>query len=123
MAIFAAILSYSDDARGRAEHRPAHVKFLADLYDANRLIVSGPTDPDPDADPDAGPGSGIGDGPGALLVFSAGSKAEVAALLDDEPFARQGLIARREIRRWNIFFGALCGRLDDPASNTVQQRQ
>lgn len=45
--------------------------------------------------------------PGALLVFEAESADKLAALLDQDPFRREGLIAERTIRDWQIFFGGV----------------
>ena len=56
-----------------------------------RIVVSGPLT--------------SGD-PGALLILDAADPDEVAALLDSDPFHVLGLIAGREIRRWNRAFGA-----------------
>lgn len=94
MATFAVTYTYADDSTdARNEHRAEHKDFLEAQFNAKRLLVSGPLGPD--------------DSPGALLIFGGDSVEEIAALLDNDPFARENLIKKREIRSWNIFFGGL----------------
>lgn len=91
---FAVVYSYAEDsAPARDEYRPAHKDFLERQFNAGRLRVSGPFGPD---------GT-----PGALLVFEAESAGELTALLDQDPFSREGLIAERTVRDWQIFFGGV----------------
>lgn len=93
MATFAVTYAYSDATAGqRDEHRPRHVEFLKSQYDGGRLITSGPF--------------GAEEAPGALLILTGGSKADVEALMDQDPFFSNNLIEERTIRQWNIFFGA-----------------
>lgn len=90
MATFAVNYTYgSGTEAARDRFRPEHKDFLAGLHEAGRLRVSGPVDG------------------GALLVFEGSSAEEVAALLDADPFRREGLIAERTVREWTIFFGGL----------------
>jgi uncharacterized protein len=91
MALHAVLYRYVDDPAALDEHRPAHRDHLRTLFEKGHLVVSGPL--------------AEGGGPGALLIFEAADVDEVAALLDDDPFRRRGLIAEREIRRWNPAFG------------------
>ncbi|MFI6875660.1 YciI family protein [Streptomyces sp. NPDC050400] len=94
MAVFAVTYRYADDsADARDRHRPAHKNFLEAQYTAGLLRVSGPFGPD--------------DVPGALLILEADSADDVTALLDQDPFHREGLVAERTVRAWNIFFGGL----------------
>lgn len=90
---FAVTYQYApDSAEARDEHRPRHVEFLQSQFDGGRLLTSGPFGPEED--------------PGALLIVAGRDKAEVQALMDQDPFHRHGLVAERRIRQWNIFFGA-----------------
>lgn len=92
MTLFAVTYRYLDgSAETRSAVRPAHVEFLSGLHEQGRLVVSGPTGDEHDA--------------GALLIFAGDSAADVAALLDQDPFARAGLLDR-EVREWRPFFGA-----------------
>ena len=93
MTTFAVVYTYGGDPAVRDEHRPEHKSFLESLYIAGVLRVSGPFGPDEAA--------------GALLVIETDSNADVARILDADPFAQRGLIARREINQWNIYFGAI----------------
>ncbi|ALD63410.1 hypothetical protein AFL94_05095 [Arthrobacter sp. LS16] len=90
MNFYAITYTYSpatSDARDRV--RPTHVEFLQQRFENCELRVSGPVD----------------SGAGALLVIGAESEQAALALMDQDPFAREGLIEQREIRRWDVFFG------------------
>jgi uncharacterized protein len=92
MGTFAVTYAYSPaTSAGRDEHRPRHVEFLQEQFDGGRLVKSGPFGP--------------GEDPGALLIIEADSKADAEALMDQDPFYRQGLVEQRSIRQWNIVFG------------------
>lgn len=94
MDTYAVIYTYAEDSHGaRDTHRPEHKAFLEGHFEAGRLRVSGPLGQD---------GS-----PGALLVFEAESADELLSLLDEDPFRREGLIAERTVRAWQIFFGGV----------------
>ena len=90
MPVFAVRYTYSDRADRRDEVRPEHRAFLATLH-GNALLASGPFDDD--------------GAPGALLILTAESADDVAAVLDADPFARAGLITEREIRPWTQVYG------------------
>lgn len=93
MPTFAVTYSYSDEtAAGRDQHRPRHVEFLQSQFDGGRLVKSGPFGPE--------------EAPGALLLITGESKADVEALMDQDPFFQNNLVEDRSIRQWNIFFGA-----------------
>lgn len=90
MAYYAITYQYTDAPELRAEHRPRHVEFLSGQHEAGHLLVSGPLD----------------GGSQALLVFTAEDPKELATTLDADPFHQEGLIARRSITPWNVFFGS-----------------
>lgn len=90
MTTFAVIYTYGNDDAARDEFRPVHKDFLETQYNAKSLLASGPINDDK---------------PGALLIMSGDSRDDVADLMDRDPFMQEGLIANREIREWNIFFG------------------
>jgi uncharacterized protein YciI len=93
MATFAVTYAYSDTtAANRDEHRPRHIEFLKAQFDGGRLVRSGPFGPE--------------EAPGALLIIKGDSKADVEALMNQDPFFINNLIEVRNIRQWNIFFGA-----------------
>lgn len=86
MALFIANYQYTDDAEALARARPRHRQFLRDLGPV--LVMSGPTDAN-----------------GAALIFDATSADEVAALLDTDPFQKEGFIAERRIVGWTPVLG------------------
>lgn len=93
MPTFAVTYSYSDaTCTARDEHRPHHVEFLRSQFESGRLVKSGPFGPKEE--------------PGALLLVTGDTKADVQELMDQDPFFGRGLIEERTIRQWNIFFGA-----------------
>jgi uncharacterized protein YciI len=93
MPTFAVTYSYTvGTAAGRDQHRPRHVEFLQSQFVGGRLVKSGPFGPD--------------EAPGALLLINGESKADVEALMDQDPFFQNNLVEERSIRQWNIFFGA-----------------
>ena len=75
--------------------RPVHRAYLRELADAGDLVASGPL---------------VGsDAPGALLILRAPDPAEVAHLLDRDPFVAAGAIARRTITQWDPVIGVFAG--------------
>jgi uncharacterized protein len=93
MATFAVLYRYSTDADALDEHRPAHREYLGSLFLAGHIVVSGPL--------------GEGGRPTALLIMQADSADAVAELLDEDPFRQKDLIVEREIRPWNVVYGAI----------------
>ena len=92
MSTYAVIYTYSADTEAQRDaHRPGHKDFLARLHETGRLRISGPLD----------------GGTGALLVLEGDSAAEIASVLDADPFHARGLIADRTIREWTVVFGGL----------------
>ena len=69
--------------------RPTHRAWLVEQLDAGKLLASGP----------------LVDRSGALLIVKGESLAEVAALLDQDPFDIAGFIGERDIVEWNPVFG------------------
>ncbi len=87
MPVFAVHYAYQDGSvAARDAHRPAHWAFLDTLTGPVDLLASGPY---------------AGEPAGALLIFRAGSAAEVEAALDADPFATAGLIEARQVRSWS----------------------
>ena len=101
MATFAVTYTYSPTtSAARDAVRPTHVEFLKTQFDDGRLLKSGPFGPE--------------ESPGALLIIGGETKADVEALMDQDPFQKAGLIEERTIRQWNIFFGADAPRPEAP---------
>ncbi|MFC0674429.1 YciI family protein [Brachybacterium hainanense] len=91
MPIYAVTYLYTDDTEAKDRIRPEHRAFLASLLDEGVLLASGPY-----VDADGG----------ALLILQGeGTAEEVLSRLDADPFRREGLIAERSIRPWDVVIG------------------
>ena len=75
MPTFAVTYPTPTTTAGPRQHRPRHVEFLKSQFDGGRLVKSGPFGPD--------------EAPGALLIINGESKADVEALMDQDPFFQQ----------------------------------
>ncbi|NEW54596.1 hypothetical protein GV794_02795 [Nocardia cyriacigeorgica] len=92
MPLFAVHYTYTaDTVPGRDEHRPVHRGWLSDRLADGALLTSGP----------------YPDGSGALLVFRADDESALQAMLAEDPFARQNLIADVRVNEWLPIFGAM----------------
>lgn len=85
---FAAVIDYKADNPKVAEVRPAHRKYLGELKEQGKLVISGPF-------PETG---------GALIVYEAASKDEAEALIKADPFTTGGVFTSWVIRHWNPIF-------------------
>ena len=82
---FAAIIEYIQDKAKIAEIRPAHRQYLTALKERGQLVVCGP----------------FTDDWGGLIVYEAASKEEAEAFLKGDPFAKNGVFVRWQLRPWN----------------------
>jgi uncharacterized protein YciI len=82
---FAAIIEYAQDRAKIAELRPLHRQYLAELRQRGRLAASGP----------------FTDDSGALIIYEADSAEEAEAILKGDPFAKNGIFVRYQLRPWN----------------------
>jgi uncharacterized protein YciI len=82
---FAAIIEYSQDKAKIAEIRPTHRQYLASLKQAGQLAASGP----------------FTDDSGALIVYEAASREEAEKLLQGDPFNKNGIFLKYQLRPWN----------------------
>jgi len=73
----------------RKPFRAEHLALAEAERAAGRLVMAGALDP-----PD-----------GALLVFRAGSAAEVEAFVARDPYVREGLVTAWRVRAWNVVVG------------------
>lgn len=92
MALYIVRMDHPDDD-GWNEHVLEHVQYLQQLIADGRLIASGPLQ---DTKLRAG-----------FLIMKADDADQVQAMIDADPFAREGLIASLRIERWDPLFGAL----------------
>lgn len=91
MPFYAVQYRYTDDSARQDEVRPAHREYLTSLAGAGTLRASGPY---------------VGVTPAAaLLIFTADSEETVRALLADDPFQVEGLVAEATIAEWNPVIG------------------
>jgi uncharacterized protein YciI len=93
MTIYAVTYRYSDDVATRDRVRPEHREYLRGLADRGLMLLSGLFGPDEPA--------------GAPLVFRAEDKAEVAALIEKDPFTITGVITSSETAEWSPVIGPL----------------
>lgn len=79
-----AIIGYDgpDGARLRPTVRPAHLENLKLLVEQGRMIIGGP----------------FTDGSGSLMVVDFASEAEAQEFARNDPYTRQGVFARVEVR-------------------------
>jgi uncharacterized protein YciI len=90
MPTYAVRYTYDERTDVRDHVRPEHRSYLSALAEHGTLLGSGPfTDGEP----------------GALLVLRAASPEVVDAILADDPFVREGLVAHSEVRAWDVVLG------------------
>lgn len=65
--------------------RPVHRQYLAGLRERGQLAVSGP----------------FTDDSGALIVYEAASREEAEGLLQGDPFFKNGIFLKYQLRPWN----------------------
>ncbi|MEC3914744.1 YciI family protein [Nocardia sp. CDC160] len=91
MAVFAVHYVYSDaTAPVRDVHRPEHRAWLNALVDEGTVLTSGP----------------YPDGSGALILVQGDSLEAVTKLFENDPFARENLLADKRIVEWLPTMGA-----------------
>lgn len=71
-----------DGARLRPSVRPAHLENLKSLLAQNRMIIGGP----------------FTDGSGSLMIVEMDSQAEAEEFARNDPYKRQGVFERVEVR-------------------------
>jgi uncharacterized protein YciI len=82
---FAAIIEYLQDKAKIAEIRPVHRQYLTSLRDNGQLVASGP----------------FTDDSGALIIYEAESKEAAEAILKGDPFCKNGIFLKWQLRPWN----------------------
>lgn len=93
MAIFAVEYVYDQHAGETMDRvRPEHRAYLGKLAQEGTVVASGPWVEGP---------------PGALLLFRTEDTATLTALLEEDPFAKAGVITERIVRQWNPVIGQL----------------
>jgi len=71
----------------RAPYREEHLRLAQEAHGRNELVMGGALAEPPDQ---------------ALLVFRAASKTIVERFVQNDPYVKNGLVARWEIRPWAV---------------------
>jgi uncharacterized protein YciI len=82
---YAAIIEYLQDKAKVDALRPTHRQYLASLKEKGQLAATGP----------------FTDQSGALIVYEASSREEAEALLQGDPFYKNGIFLTYQLRPWN----------------------
>src|SRR4051794_41908247 len=93
MPIFAVPYRSTDDVATRDSVRTEPRDSLRRLAEQGLLLLPGPY--------------GAGEAPGALLLFRADGKAQVTALVRNDPFSARGVIAATRTVEWEPVIGPL----------------
>lgn len=88
---FALFYDYPPDVlERRAALRAEHLALAKEAQAAGRMVMAGAFDPPTD---------------GALLVFEAGSAAEVEDFVRRDPYVKNGLVTGWRIKPWTVVIG------------------
>lgn len=88
MNYFALIYHLADDYMIRREQfREAHLDLAKELNQKNELILAGAFNDPPDK---------------ALLIFKVADKSVIEDFVNNDPYVKNGLIAKWEIRPWTV---------------------
>ena len=90
MGFFAAIAEFADDEELRLNTRPTHREYLRSLFDAGKLVMSGPWE----------------DETGLLIIYDASDMADAERMLDSDPYRSAGVIANATIKEWRVVLRA-----------------
>jgi uncharacterized protein len=90
MALFAALIEFTQNEELRLQTRPVHREYLRELLDAGKLAISGPW----------------ADDTGALIIYDAEDMAEAERILDGDPYRRAGVIANATLKEWRVVLRA-----------------
>jgi uncharacterized protein len=93
---FPAIIEYLQDKAKVDAIRPVHREYLLGLKAKGQLAAAGP----------------FTDGTGALIVYEANTAEEAEKLIKDDPFFKNGIFLKWQLRPWNAVF---CNRELFPA--------
>lgn len=96
MTVFVAQFSYLDRPADLDRVRPERLTWFRRITEEGRLLASGQL---PDAEVMSG-----------LLIMTAQDVREAEAILDDDPYARAGLMRTRSVQAWNPTVGTHVGR-------------
>jgi uncharacterized protein len=89
MARFLVLTTFTS-AEKRLAHRTEHRAYLHQLVDEGKLLMAGP----------------FVDESGGLIVFEAVDEAEVAGMMDQDPFSINDVFATVDIKPWTLVAGS-----------------
>ena len=75
----------------RGQFRDEHLKLARELNEKNELILAGAFSDPPDT---------------ALLIFKVANKSVIENFVKKDPYVKNGLIAKWEIRPWTVVIGS-----------------
>jgi uncharacterized protein len=90
MARFVVDLVYGEDEERRLEVRPAHREYCRELAGSGVLLAAGP----------------FTDNLGAQVIYEVADADELQKIIDADPYAEAGVLAKTTIREWNPVIGA-----------------
>lgn len=105
MNVYTVTMSHPDGS-GWDTHAREHVLYLKGLINAGKIIASGPIK-----------GAALRSG---FILFRARDISEVKAMVEADPFSREGLIASLEIAQWDPLFGQLSAYSSGTAPENLQ---
>ncbi len=92
MNYYALIYHLADDYMiRRGQFREAHLDLAKELNKKNELILAGAFSDPPDK---------------ALLIFKVADKSVIEDFVNNDPYVKNGLIAKWEIRPWTVVVGS-----------------
>ena len=90
MALFAALIEFTQNEELRLQTRPVHREYLRELLESGKLAISGPWTDDT----------------GALIIYDAEDMAEAERILDGDPYRSAGVIANATLKEWRVVLRA-----------------
>ena len=89
MPLFTLALRFPDSGDKRSEVRSRHREYLHVLKNEGKLVAAGPW----------------GHDHGALIVYQAQNATEARKLLDNDPYAMEGVVVDAELHEWQPVVG------------------
>ncbi|EWC58944.1 hypothetical protein UO65_5740 [Actinokineospora spheciospongiae] len=86
--------TYTTDRERLLASRPAHREYLSGLVGAGTVVGAGPW----------------GDDLGGMFIALVADRAELDALLAEDPYRRDGVVAAQSVREWKPVLGELAER-------------
>ncbi len=91
MPLFTLALRFPEIDDQRPHVRERHRHYLADLRDEGKVVAAGPWDHDH----------------GALIVYQADDADEAKAMMANDPYVSEGVLAAAELHEWQPVIGGV----------------